>query len=213
MRFLLFLVSLIFSFIFYSFYLLSSWKSFFWENINYEYYFDSLSWNLLIESIVFLFFWVVFLFSFTSYKTNDLNNKINYNVILYIFYYLFLILPIYFNIFYFNFTLFSILIFFIFWDIVFKFISNLIIFKDQKINLRYFWLILNYLSFISSFFYLFIIDFSYYIFLIIAYSILFNFYIHKKYTNYISLLLSIFGALFFLYFLFLKIKEIYILLF
>lgn len=212
MRLLLFLLSLIFSFIFYSFYLLSVWKSFFWNDINYKYFFDSISPSLLIESIVFLILWIIFLFSFTSYKSK-IDNKINYNVILYILFYLFLLTPIYFNIFEFNFTIFSILSFFIFWDIAFKFLSNLDLFKEQKLNLRYFWLVLNYIAFISSFIYLFIIDFSYYIFLIISYSILFNYQIHKNYTNYISLLLSILGSIFFVYFLFLKIQELYILLF
>lgn len=210
MRLLLFLLSLIFSFIFYSFYLLSVWKSFFWNDINYKYFFDSIFWNLLIESITFLFFWIIFLFSFTSYKSNNWKN--NTKIIL-ILYYLFLLIPIYFNFFEFNFTIFSILSFFIFWDIAFKFLSNLDLFKEQKLNLRYFWLVLNYIAFISSFIYLFIIDFSYYIFLIISYSILFNYQIHKNYTNYISLLLSILGSIFFVYFLFLKIQELYILLF
>lgn len=212
MRLLLFLLSLIFSSIFYSFYLLTIWKTFSWKDINYKYIFDSITSNLLIESLFFLVIWIIFLFSFTPYKSK-ISNKIDYNNIFFIIFYLFLLIPVYFNVFEFNFSIFSVLSFFVFWDISFRFLSNLSLFKDQKLNLRYFWLVLNYISFISSFIYLFIIDFSYYIFLVIFYSIIFNYQIHKSYTNYISLLLSILGFIFFVYFLFLKIQELYILLF
>lgn len=211
MRLLLFFVSFIFSFIFYSFYLLTKWKNFLWEQAFYNLKIVSLSSNLLIESMFFLVIWFIFIVYFTSYKENKIQNF--YNKILYLLYYFLLITPFYFGFFKPDFIIFTFIIIFIFWDLNFNYISNLKYFMNEKIKLRYFWLVLNYLVFISSLIYLFIVDFSYYIILIIVYSIIFNFFIHKKYSNYISLFLSILSCLMLIYFLFLKIKEFYIVLF
>jgi len=132
---------------------------------------------------------------------------------LYLLYYFLLITPFYLSFFKPDFIIFTFIIIFIFWDLIFNYISNLNYFKFEKVKLRYFWLILNYLVFISSLVYIFIVEFSYYIILIIIYSIFFNYFIHKKYSNYISLFLSILWFLLLIYFLFLKIYKIYIVLF
>lgn len=211
MRLLLFFVSFIFSFIFYSFYLLTKWKNFLWDETFYNLKIESLSSNLLIESVFFLVIWFIFIIYFTSYKENKMQNF--YNKILYILYYFLLITPFYLGFLNPNFIIFIFIIIFIFWDLIFNYISNLKYFIHEKVKLRYFWLILNYLVFISSLLYLFIVEFSYYIILIIIYSIVFNYFIHKKYSNYISLFLSILWCLMLIYFLFLKIKEFYIVLF
>lgn len=211
MRLLLFFVSFIFSFIFYSFYLLTKWKNFLWEQAFYNLKIESLSSNLLIESIFFLVIWFIFIVYFTWYKENKI--QAFYNKILYFIYYFLLITPFYLGFFSPDFIIFTFIVIFIFWDIVFNYISNLKYFNHERLKLRYFWLVLNYLVFISSFVYLFLVDFSYYIVLIIIYSIVFNFFIHKKYSNYISLSLSILWCLMLIYFLFLKIKEFYIVLF
>ncbi len=211
MRLLLFFVSFIFSFIFYSFYLLTKWKNFLGEQAFYNLKIESLSSNLLIESIFFLVIWFIFIVYFTSYKENKIQNF--YNKILYLLYYFLLITPFYLSFFKPDFIIFTFIIIFIFWDLIFNYISNLNYFKFEKVKLRYFWLILNYLVFISSLVYIFIVEFSYYIILIIIYSIFFNYFIHKKYSNYISLFLSILWFLLLIYFLFLKIYKIYIVLF
>ena len=211
MRLLLFFVSFIFSFIFYSFYLLTKWKNFLGEQAFYNLKIESLSSNLLIESIFFLVIWFIFIVYFTSYKENKIQNF--YNKILYLLYYFLLITPFYLSFFKPDFIIFTFIIIFIFWDLIFNYISNLNYFKFEKVKLRYFWLILNYLVFISSLVYIFIVEFSYYIILIIIYSIFFNYFIHKKYSNYISLFLSILWFLLLIYFLFLKIYKIDIVLF
>ena len=211
MRLLFFFVSFIFSFIFYSFYLLTKWKNFLGEQAFYNLKIESLSSNLLIESIFFLVIWFIFIVYFTSYKENKIQNF--YNKILYLLYYFLLITPFYLSFFKPDFIIFTFIIIFIFWDLIFNYISNLNYFKFEKVKLRYFWLILNYLVFISSLVYIFIVEFSYYIILIIIYSIFFNYFIHKKYSNYISLFLSILWFLLLIYFLFLKIYKIYIVLF
>lgn len=211
MRLLLFFVSFIFSFIFYSFHLLTKWENFLWNKTFYNPEIESISSNLLIESVFFLVIWFIFIIYFTSYKENKIQNF--YNKILYLLYYFLLITPFYLGFFNPDFIIFIFIIIFIFWDLIFNYLANLKYFINEKIKLRYFWLILNYLVFISSIIYLFLVDFSYYVILILVYSIVFNFFIHKKYLNYISLFLSILWFLMLIYFLFLKIKEFYIVLF
>lgn len=211
MRLLLFFVSFIFSFIFYNFYLLTNWVNIFWDNTFYNLKVQSIFWNLLIESVFFIMIWIIFILAFTTYdeKNKWLDNK----KILYIIFYIFLLFPFYFKFFDVNSTVFIFVTMFIFWDISFKYISNIKHFQNQKINLRYFGLILNYLVFISANTYIYLVNFSYFLFLIVLYSIVFNFFIHKNYTNYISLFLSIISFLFLIYYLFLKIEEIYVVLF
>jgi len=210
MRLLLFFVSFIFSFIFYNFYLLSNWLNIFWDSTFYNLEVKSIFWNLLIESVFFIMIWIIFILSFTSY--DEKNKWLDYKKIIYMIFYIFLLFPFYFKFFEVNNTIFIFVIMFIFWDISFKYISNIKHFQNQKINLRYFGLILNYLVFISANAYFYIVDFSYFLASIIIYSIVFNFNVHKNYTNYISLFLSIISSLFLIYYLFLKIKEIYIVL-
>ncbi len=211
MRLLLFFVSFIFSFIFYNFYLLTNWVNIFWDNTFYNLKVQSIFWNLLVESVFFIMIWIIFVLAFTTY--DEKNKGLDYKKILYIIFYIFLLFPFYFKFFDVNSTVFIFVTMFIFWDISFKYISNIKQFQNQKINLRYFGLILNYLVFISANTYIYLVNFSYFLFLIVLYSIIFNFFIHKNYTNYISLFLSIISFLFLIYYLFLKIEEFYVVLF
>ena len=208
MRFLLFFVSGLFSFIFYVFYLLSSGKNIFWEEVMKIWEKTSLSWNLLIESILFLLIWITFVLFFSPLwdDKKTINKEILYSTI----FYLFLLIPVYFWLFVVNKIIFVLLIIFIFWDICFRILSNIPSFSIQKTNLRYFWLALNYLSTLSSLFYLLIVDFSYYLLLVCLFSTVFNYQIHKKYSNYISLSASILIILVLIFHLFLKIQEIYV---
>lgn len=69
MGILLFLVSAIFSLIFYNFFLISKGESLFSGAISTPYEFQSFFWNIAIESSVFLVLAVFFLYSFSSFKT------------------------------------------------------------------------------------------------------------------------------------------------
>jgi hypothetical protein len=193
MRLLLFLVSCIFSLVFYGFYLLSNWDKIFWENLKIW----EISWisgNLLIESIVFLALWIVFIIFFSPLNkdSKNIDKKMVYNILFYIF----LLFPLYFGIFWkIDKIIITLIILFVFWDISFRILSNIPDFEWQKTKLRYFWLTLNYLISISALCYLFLLDFSYYLFLICIFSAIFNFQIHKNYWNYISLTISVIIAI------------------
>jgi hypothetical protein len=211
MRFLLFFISLIFSLIFYVFYLLSRQENIFWEKILSVGNIVWISWNLFIESVVFIIIWIIFiiLFSPLSQDKKVVNKEIFYNILFYIF----LLIPLYFQIFSITKAVIVLIIIFIFWDICFRFLSNVSVFTKEKIKLRYFWLALNYLTIISSLFYIFLVDFSYYLLLISIFSAIFNFQVHKKYWNYISIVLSIGIVISLLFYLILKLKSLYVLLF
>jgi hypothetical protein len=211
MRFLLFFISFLFSLIFYIFYLLSKWENIFWEEILNVGSIVWISWNLLIESIIFIVIWIIFiiLFSPLNQDRKTINKEIFYNILFYIF----LLVPLYFQIFSANKAIIILIIIFIFWDICFRILSNVSIFVKEKIKLRYFWLALNYLTVISSLFYVFLVDFSYYLLLISVFSAIFNFQVHKKYWNYISIVLSIGIVISLLFYLILKLEDLYILLF
>ena len=209
MRLLLFFISFLFSAIFYIFHSLSLWLNIFWEEIYNKIYFNSLSWNLLIESFVFFLIWMILTFYFSPLNWEK-TLLINKNRVFYFLFYISLIALIYFGNFYLSRIIVSIIFIFIFWDICFNFLSNLNILKSQKNNLRYFWLILNYISTWVWLIYFYLNEFSIYIFLILIFNIFFNINVHKKYINYISLLFSIFISCFLMCFLFLKLYDFYI---
>lgn len=212
MRLLLFFISLLFSFIFYAFYFLWKGLNIFWNKVFNSTQIDSFSWNLLIESFIFFIIWIIFVFYFTP-QNSEKKIKLKKEKLLYIWFYI-----IFFSIIYilkipYDNYIFIIIVIFLFWDMCFNLISWLSIFKKQKNNLKYFWLILNYLSIFLWLYYLYISWFSLYIFCMLFFSIIFNLYIHKNYTNYISLLFSIFVSIILIYFLFLELYNLYIILF
>jgi len=212
MRLLLFFISFLFSFIFYIFHSLSLWLNIFWENIYNKSEFNSLSWNLLIESFIFFLIWMLFVFYFSplNWEKSLLVNK---KRVFYFVFYIFFWSLIYFWNFYYDKIIIAWITIFIFWDICFNLFSNLNIFKPQKNNLRYFGLILNYISTLIWFIYFYLEWFSLFLFSIFIFNIFFNIDVHKKYINYISLLFSIFISCFLMYFLFLELYEIYIIFF
>ena len=97
MRALLFVLSLVYSFIFYIFYNFSQNKDIFWEyfvNQNYigdfsilkidnffpdKQYFVSISWWLFVESIWFLLLWIIFIyyFSFASKSQKTISRQLD----------------------------------------------------------------------------------------------------------------------------------------
>lgn len=200
MKFLLFFVSFIFSSIFYSFYNLSRWKNFFWDNISNLVEFSSLSNNLLIESFTFLFIWIVFLYFFSGFSGKWESKLWNYKIeILYFLYYIVFIFYLYFVSKWIWFVNIVLVIIFILSDTLFNHISNLKKLANYKLEFRYVWLILNY---VSSFLAMFLININWLNFVaiyILIFNIYFNFLIHKKYINYISLMVSIIILLFFIY--------------
>lgn len=211
MKFLLFFVSFIFSIIFYIFYNLTIKKDILWNTISNSIELLSFSWNLLIESFLFIFIGIIFIYLFSDLKYKW-NTKIgNYKIeILYFLFYIFSIFYIYFINNWFSFYITIIIIFFILSDILFNHISNIIFFKKHKENLKYLWLILNYISSLLSIYYIFNNSIEFIPFIILIFNIIFNILIHKNYINYISLLLSIFTILFLFYNLYLFLFEIYI---
>ena len=209
MRLLLFLISLFFSLIFYSFSLLFKGKSLLWNEIKIpSITFNSISWNFLAESMIFLSIWIIFVLIFTplskDYKWYD--KKTLYSSLLY----LILFIPIFFWFFDFNKLILSIIIIFSFWDISFNIISNLKWLKDQKLKIRYMGLVLNYLTVILSIIYLNYSWNSFYILVILFYSMVFNLDLYKNYKNYISFLFSLILFVYLSYKFFLIIYDIYI---
>lgn len=200
MKFLLFFVSFIFSMIFYSFYNFSNWKSLSWAKISNPVIFHSFTWNLLIESFIFLLIWIFFLYFFSDLKSKWQSKLWNYKIeALYFLFYICLIFYVYFINKWFDFVSIVILLLFILSDVLFNYISNFKLLAKEKIRLRYIWLILNYVSWLLSIYYINKNWINFLFFLILIYNIVFNFLVHKKYTNYISLLNSILIILFLVY--------------
>lgn len=184
MRFLLFFICFLFSTIFFVFHHISLWKDFFWFKLK-KIALETFSWNLLFESFIFLLIWIFFVVYFSpNLKPNFILDKVEKNKKnFYIIYYILLFLFIFsWKIFYDTFVLFSI-IFFIFSDLSFNILSNLNNLKEQKENLRYFWLFLNFSSSFISLYYIFNFDFSIILFLILIFNLFFNYFIYQKYKN------------------------------
>jgi len=159
MRLLLFFISWIFSLIFYIFHSLSYWMNIFWDKISNRIFIESLSWNLIVESFLFLLIGMFFSFYFSPLNWEK-SLIVNKKRILYFIYFLFLFTYIYFIESLSNSYILIIFILFLFWDFCFNTFSNLNTFHKQKINLRIFWLILNYLTIIFWITYIFLEEFS-----------------------------------------------------
>lgn len=209
MRLLLFFIWALYSIIFYLFHLLSIGEEiiFIWQK-NIE--FSSISWNFLLESILFLVIWILFVIFFTPLKKGSKNiSQISLGRFLF---YIALFIPLILWSFFINKKIIILLISFVFSDILFSFISNFKDFAKNKIKIRTIWLILNYILTLFLILNIYYFNFSYYIFLMLFYSLFFNFYIYKEYKNYMSLFIFII-ILFFIFFnLFLNLQKLYILL-
>lgn len=211
MKFLLFFVSFIFSLIFYVFHNLTIWKDILWNSISNSVELLSLSSNLLIESFIFLLIGIFFIYLFSDFKNKWNTKLINYKLeIAYFLFYIYFISYIYFFNNWININILLIIIIFILSDISFNYISNIKSLEKFIIKFRYLWLILNYISSLLSIYYISINGLEVVLLVILIFNIIFNFLIHKKYINYISLLFSILVILFLLYNLYLFIFELYI---
>ncbi|EKE29129.1 MAG: hypothetical protein ACD_2C00221G0011 [uncultured bacterium (gcode 4)] len=82
-------------------------------------------------------------------------------------------------------------LFFILWVFYFEFISKIRIFKKFDLNSKYYWLFLNYIVCIIAFSYLFIYPNFWHFVLILFWGLIFNYSVHVRYKNYISLSVTI----------------------
>ncbi|RAL57915.1 hypothetical protein BLD25_00995 [Candidatus Gracilibacteria bacterium GN02-872] len=193
-----------FSFIFYFFHSLQLGKDVFGKSLT-KLHIVPLSGNLLIESSFFMVLGIIFFIYFTPKSNFEFFKNLfkNYSRQIYIFFYvIFFGLLFSGRIFYDSFILFGI-IFFLFSDFSFNYLSNLSYFREQKVNLRYFGLFLNYASSFISIYYIYNINFSVLLLFVLFFNLFFNHNIYKKYGNYASAFVYyviIFLLLFFLVF-------------
>jgi hypothetical protein len=93
----------------------------------------------------------------------------------------------------FDFVLIFNYLFFIMSIFYFEFIGKIKYFDIYDINSKYYWIFLNYIICIISFVYLFI-SFNYWHFvLLIFWSLIFHYYVHFRFKNYLSLVIVILG--------------------
>lgn len=211
MKFLLFFVSLIFSYIFYIFYNLTKWKNYLWNIIQNPVNLSSFSWNLLIESFIFLLIWIIFLYFFSDLKvwwkekTWVYKNEVMY----FIFYTLFIFYMFFFNKWFDSFII-IIIIIFVLSDVFFNHLSYISRLNSYKIKFRYIWLLLSYLNTLLSFYYILKNGINLILLFVLFFNFYFNLIVHKKYTNYISLIVSTSIIFFLFYCLYFFVIKIYI---
>ena len=206
MRLLLFFICFLFSSIFYVFNKINSWENLFWYQLK-KITLQSISWNLIIESLVFFVLWIVFVLYFTpNLKPDYLIEKLNKNTKFFyiLFYIIFFVSLLSWKIFYDTFILFS-LIFFVFSDITFNIFSNLAYFKEQRENLRYFSLFLNFASSFIALYYIFNFEYSFLLVLVLVFNLWFNYLLYQKYKNLACLMVVYTILIFLLFFLILRI--------
>lgn len=211
MKFLLFFVSLIFSYIFYIFYNLTKWKNYLWNIIQNPVNLSSFSWNILIESFIFLLIWIIFLYFFSDFKVwwKEKTWVYKNEVIYFIFYTLFIFYMYFLNKWFDSFII-IIIIIFVLSDVLFNHLSNISRLNSYKIKFRYIWLLLSYLSAVLSFYYILKNWISVILLFILFFSFYFNLVVHKKYTNYISLIVSTSIIFFLFYCLYFFVIKLYI---
>ena len=211
MKFLLFIVSIIFSIIFYIFHNLTIWKDIFLNNISNTVNLLSFTSNLLFESFIFVLISIFFLYLFSDFKYKWINKLNTYKIeISYFIFYIYFLFNIYFFDNWIDYKALIIIITFILSDLLFNHISNIKLLINNHKYIRYLWLFINYTSSLLSVLYIIFISFNFIIILILIFNIVFNFLLHKKYVNYISLINSILIILFLFYYLYNFIFELYI---
>jgi len=175
MRLLLISISLVYSFVFYIFYILSNWINIL-----------SFSSNLLYESIIFFIIGIFFYLKFTTKIAFKIKRKINKDIFLYSLFLIIILIIIS------SFLYLYVTNIFLLLNLL-GLILNLIFFfflvkyyKKYSILLKKTGVIFLYISTVSWLYYLYNYDFNNIIILTILYSIIFNLLIHIKYSNYIS---------------------------
>jgi len=216
MRLLLFFISILFSFIFYVFYLYSIWKNIFLDKLDVFYNIDVFSTNLIYEAIVFFVIWILFFVYLTDFKKEKEliknKHKINFLINKEVFKLNFLtttlllisvlsFIGISYILKYFITSIYLVLFYlwFIYHIIFFFFLTKVKIFIFYKKILKIISLLFLYISSISWAYFLFNNDLNYLILWTIVYSISFNLRIHFKYSNIISLFFWIFWIIFLIF--------------
>jgi len=77
MQKILFIISSVFSLIFYLFYRFSIWENLAWSKINNSFQIEAFSWNLLIETISFLLIWFFLYFYFWDFSAKNKNKTVD----------------------------------------------------------------------------------------------------------------------------------------
>lgn len=229
MWFLLFIVSVIFYIVFYFLYLSANNKSFLFYDFSWNFYFPSLSWNLIIESFLFIALGIIFYIYFSDLfsrkdntdkiKEEDINDikkeSIIFNSLLGFFkkyaFTIFFTLVISTIIIYFSYNFLSkqiifylFYIFLLFSVLVYFYLTSLDFFKNYILKLRVISIFFSYFSILFWFLYLIILGPSWGLILSLFYLCFFNFYIHNKFENYISFFIWIFTLNFLVYFFYYK---------
>lgn len=208
MGFLFFIVSLIFSFVFYFFYISSNWKEFLFFKPSWDFFLSWLTNNLVIESIFFIIIWVLFFiyFSWISFKKKkttkqhvEKNNNKHYSLtkhfknnkktFIRMFLVFFIVLSVsLFSYFYLteNYILYIFYFSFLLSFITYFYLTRFKYFLNHIIKLRIISIFFSYLS--ALFWIIFLLSFWSDIFIVIGLSFLwlFNLYIHNCFENYVS---------------------------
>lgn len=193
-----------FTYIFAYFYIIITGKNLFW-------YIDFLNSFLIIFSFC--------LFLYFDKEINKLK-KFDEMMILNLSFYVFFVFLFYFYHYIFKENLLYWLSFLttLFWIVWFEALPRIDILKNNKLILKYFWIFFSYFWILFSVIYLLAFWFSYLIFFVLFSQIIYNFFIHKKYVNFVSFWIWTFLVIFLIYFLIiyfkvLDIKWFYFLLF
>jgi len=207
MRFLLVVVSFIFSFIFFLLYISSDLTNVVWNIDIMNISINTFSLKKFFYSICFFVIWIFFFFFFSDFTQKSLE-KMKTREFIWRFIFVLYLCFIYFYIdmLYYNIELAIIVLLFIISSFIFNFLLFL---KKYRKILKYIWLFSIYLSSIWSVYYLYY-GFNILVFVILIYSSVFNFLFHKKHTNYISLSFSILSILSVMYFLYFFLFEFYV---
>ena len=207
MRFLLTIVSLIFSGIFFLLYISEDSKKIAWGIDLTSNSIQTFSPEIFFFSVCFFIVWIIFFVYFSNFTQQNLEviktEKYIWKVIFVVYA---LIIYFFIDMLYDNILLFILVLLFLISSFIFNFF--LFIPRYRKL-LKYIGLFSLYISTILSAKYLYG-GFNIIPFIILLYSSVFNFFFHKKYINYVSLTFSILSVLFLIYFLSFFLFELYI---
>jgi len=207
MRFLLTIVSLIFSWIFFLLYISNNSKDIAGNVDITNSSIQKFSPEIFFFSVCFFIIWVVFFVYFSNFTQQNLEKIKTEKYIGKIVFLLYVAIVYFFiDMLYESVFLFILVSLFFISSFIFNFF--LFIPRYRKL-LKYIGLFSLYISTLLSMWYLYD-GFNILAFIVLLYSSVFNFLFHKKYTNYVSFIFSIISILFLIYFLYFFLFELYI---
>lgn len=170
-----------------------------------SYFYIILTWNNFFGLIDFVnSFLIILIFPTLLYFEKKINNKNSFDNLIIVHFSLYIFSVYLFYTYHYIFS--QNLIFWItilstlFWIIWFEFLPKFNFLKNNKIVLKYIWILFSYIWILFWIIYLFL-HFSIIIFSILLLQWFYNLFIHKKYINYISYTFSVFLFLFLFYYL------------